>query len=449
MGPPRLAGLQVDEVDTSGPAANRLLAGDDHLVGPLVGGGQKGLDAAAQSLDVRARLGQSRLQGPLPRNGGKGLLEAHAHVEQVPKLGQLRDDALGLLPVRGLGAEPDPSVLLQPPVANRPALAIRRLHLLPAVRDQQVAGRLNHAVAGYPEHAAPAAGGHAPVLLLEQAARVAQEAVGQHRPRPADRMVLLEVIVGQLTVGAAESGGHRAAGRYEQVLLGCQQVALGGWAASGVGPAVRLRHLQAPGAVIGPDGLAASGVQRVEVDAVAGPDAGGEVDVVVQHHGAAPGGPARDQPPAPQALAVVRAPAVLPQQLPVGQRQRVEPAVVAGHEDAITPDGRGEADRPLAEERPSGPAGGQVQRDHLVVGRGAEDHKTGRHDRLVRPIEVHPIRGRPGGPGRRFRPIDPARLQLLRQALGRVAAPRCVGPIRGPVGRPAHGQGKEAANRCG
>ncbi len=157
-------------------------------------------------------------------------------------------------------------------------------------------------------------------------------------------LVLLQVVVGELAGRPVENGGNGASGRDDDAVVGNGQVALRGDAALGFGAAMRLVHEELACLVVGPERFAGIGVERMEVDAVARPDARREVDDVVENDRAAARRPLRGQALVADHHLIGRAAAMFPELAAVGQLQGVKPTVIAADEDAVFPANRGEAD---------------------------------------------------------------------------------------------------------
>ena len=95
------------------------------------------------------------------------------------------------------------------------------------------------------------------------------------------------------------------------------EVALGGDAAFGVSAAVWLPHVDGARLVVEPNGFTCGGVERMDVNAVAGPDSGGEVDDVIADDGAAADRPGGGQMSVAEDRAVVGAAASFQINVPV------------------------------------------------------------------------------------------------------------------------------------
>ena len=244
--------------------------------------------------------------------------------------------------------------------------------------------------------------------------------------------------------------GHAPPRRHQHVVLCHRQVALGCDPAAGKADHVWLIDLDRARAVVAPEHLAGPGIDRVDVDALDGPDTSTEIDDAVTHRGPTAHDPTRDHAPVADDLFSVRACAQLPEQLAVRSRQAIQEPVVAPDKDAALPRAGREADRPASEEAPFLFTRARVQSVQLVVRAAAYKAQPTGGDHAVGPIELH-ARAREA-------PADPCPMRLVpctaqpvecernRQRLGRVTTPRSVAPVLGPVRRRAGPCTQEGCN---
>ena len=240
------------------------------------------------------------------------------------------------------------------------------------------------------------------------------------------------MVVEQLAGLAVIGGRHGAAAGDHQSVLGGGDAALRRYPGEG-GARVLLEDVDAAAAAVGPDNLAAVGVERVDEDAHEGPDAGGEIDLAVVDYRCAARRPHTHEPVVADDPAVIRAAAELPQERPGLCVQTIEAAIVASEEELVLVGGGGEAHGAVRVEPPPlfarlGAVGGQA-----VGGRGRHEDRLAHDHGLIGGVELElGLAPGPGGPGRR-QVSRPLKVQAGGQSLRAYSRPAGVMPPHGPV----------------